>query len=157
MGRKLHYKEGSYYVADDRTGFPQRAEETKREWTGLRVDQNVWEARQPQDLVKGVPDYQAVPDPRPLGPNVYAGPVAVQTSAAAVVGQTVIPVQTIAGFNNGDPVAVMLDSGVLFNATLAAPPSSSGLTLSAGLPYTAASGNLVYDLADNPTNPFDEV
>ena len=51
MGRKLHYKPGSYYVTDDRTGFPQRADKTRKEWTGLRVDENVWEPRQPQDFL----------------------------------------------------------------------------------------------------------
>lgn len=29
MGRKLHYKPGSFYRTDDRTGFPQRAERTR--------------------------------------------------------------------------------------------------------------------------------
>ena len=98
MGRKLHFKMGSFYRTDDRTGFPQRAERTRKEWNNLIVDEKVWEPRQPQDLVKGVPDIQSVPDARPLGQNIYVGPISVATTANAVIGQTVIPVQTIFGF-----------------------------------------------------------
>jgi hypothetical protein len=98
MGRKLSFRLGSFYRTDDRTGFPQRAERTRREWTGLIVDEARWEPRQPQDLVKGVPDIQSVPDPRPLGQNIYVGPISTQTTANAVVGQTAITVQSIFGF-----------------------------------------------------------
>ncbi len=145
MGRKLHYQPGSYYVTDDRTGFPQRADRTRKEWTGLRVDGKVWEPRQPQDLVKGVTDIQAVPDPRPLGANVYVGPISVQTTANAVVGQTVIPVQTIAGFYDGANVGCMTDydKGTVFFTTINGAPAGSNLVLAAGLPYPMASGNLI--------------
>ena len=145
MGRKLHYKPGSFYRTDDRTGFPQRAENTRKEWTGLIVDQARWEPRQPQDLVKGVPDNQSVPDPRPLGQNVYVGPVSVQTTAAAIIGQTVIPVQTTFGFYEGAKVGCMTDQdgGSVFFTTVAAPPTGSNLVLAKGLPYTMASGNLI--------------
>ena len=71
MGRKLHYKAGSFYRTDDRTGFPQRAERTRREWTGLIVDENVWEPRQPQDFVRGVADDQSVPEARPRAPATF--------------------------------------------------------------------------------------
>jgi len=145
MGRKLHYKPGSFYRTDDRTGFPQRAERTRKEWNGLIVDERVWEPRQPQDLVKGVPDIQSVPDARPLGQNVFVGPISVQTTAAAIIGQTVIPVQTIFGFYQGAKVGCMTDrdGGQVFFTTIAAPPSGSSLTLSNPLPYSMASGNLI--------------
>lgn len=145
MGRKLHYKPGSFYRVDDRTGFPQRAEKTRAEWTGLIVDEARWEPRQPQDLVKGVPDIQSVPNPRPLGANVYVGPISVQTTANAVVGQTSIPVQTIFGFYNGAKVGCMLDldGGAVFFTTIASPPTGSNLVLAKGLPYTMAEGNLI--------------
>lgn len=136
---------GSFYRTDDRTGFPQRANVTRKEWTGLIVDEKVWEPRQPQDLVKGVPDIQAVPDPRPLGSNVYVGPISVQTTANAVIGQTVIPVHTIAGFYNGARVGCMtdFDNGTVFFTTIASPPAAANLVLAAGLPYPMASGNLI--------------
>ena len=143
MGRKLHYRPGSFYRTDDRTGFPQRAERTKKEWTGLIVDENVWEPRHPQDLVKGVKDVQSVPDARPLGPNQYVGPISVATTAAAVIGQTSIPVQTVAGFYNGAKVGCMLDTGVVFFTTIASAPIGANLVLANGLPYSMAMGNLI--------------
>jgi len=144
MGRKLHYKMGSFYRTDDRTGFPQRAERTRMEWNGLIVDEARWEPRQPQDLVKGVPDLQSVPDARPLGQNVYVGPVSVQTTAAAVVGQTSIPVQTTFGFYAGAKIGCMTDqdNGTVFFTTLSS-ISGLNLVLAAPLPYTMAQGNLI--------------
>lgn len=145
MGRKLHFKLGSFYRTDDRTGFPQRAEVTRKEWTGLIVDERVWEIRQPQDLVKGVVDKQSVTDPRPLGANVYVGPISVQTTANAVIGQTVIPVQTPFGFYEGAKVGCMTDQdgGAVFFTTIAVAPTGFNLQLSKGLPYPMASGNLI--------------
>jgi hypothetical protein len=145
MGRTLHYRPGSFYRTDDRTGFPQRADHTRKEWNGLIVDEARWEPRQPQDLVKGVPDIQAVPDPRPLGQNVYVGPISVQTTANAVIGQTVISVQTIFGFYLGAKVGCMtdLDGGAVFFTTIAIAPVGTNLVLSRPLPSTMASGNLV--------------
>lgn len=115
------------------------------EWNGLRVDGKVWEPRQPQDLVKGVPDIQSVPDARPLGANVYVGPISTQTTAAASVGQTTIPVQTTFGFFQGAKVGCMLDldNGTVFFTTIASPPSGSNMVLSNPLPGTMASGNLI--------------
>jgi hypothetical protein len=143
LGRNLHYVPGSFYRKDDRTGFPRRAEETREEWNGLIVGTDVWEARQPQDLVKGVRDDQSVPKARPLPPNFFVGPTFVQLADAAAVHQTVLDVASTAGFANGDSVSVMLDTGVNFTTHLAAPPGAGTLTLAAGLPNRAAAGNLV--------------
>lgn len=141
MGRHYHYKPGSFYRTDDRSGFPQRAERTKQEWTGLIVADDLWEERQPQDLVKGVVDDQTVPMARPLAPNVYVGPQYTTLSAAAVVGQTVIEIAATKGFFDGVPVGVMLDNGEFFNTTQVGNAGAGSITLAGGLPYTAASGN----------------
>jgi hypothetical protein len=145
MGRKLHYRMGSFYRVDDRTGFVQRAENTRKEWTGLIVDEARWEPRQPQDLVKSVPDIQAVADPRPLGANVFVGPISTQTTEDAAIGQTVIPVQTIFGFYQGAKVGCMTDqdNGQVFFTEIATAPSGTNLTLARGLPYPMSSGNLI--------------
>lgn len=145
MGRDLHYRPGSFYRKDDRTGFPQRAERTRKEWNGYIVDQGVWEPRQPQDLVRGVKDQQSVPEARPLPPNVFVGPTFVQLAAAATVGATLLLVQSTRGFASGDPVSVMQDNGENFFTTLAAPPGAGTLTLARGLAHGAASGNIVTD------------
>lgn len=118
MGRKLHFRMGSFYRTDDRTGFPQRADVTRKEWTGLIVDEKVWEPRQPQDLVKGVPDIQAVNDPRPLGADVYVGPIYLQVTADVPVLSYVIPVGSLAYVTPGDTCAVILADGSLFRTVI---------------------------------------
>lgn len=143
MGRDLHWIPGSFYRKDDRTGFPQRAERTRQEWNGYIVDETVWEARQPQDLVKGVRDVQNVPDARPLAPNVFVGPTFTQTAEAVGPQATVLELQSTAGFFNGCSVSVMMDNGVNFNTTVSGTPGADTITLAAGVPYSVASGNIV--------------
>lgn len=143
MGRKLHYIPGSWYQTDDRTGFPQRTNRMRQEWDGLIVARDVWEPRQPQDLVRGVRDDQNVNNARPLGPNVFVGPVFVALSAAVSPGNTFLPLETVFGFSQGDSVSVMMDNGVQFASTVSAPPIATGITIAAPMPNSAASGNLV--------------
>lgn len=147
MGRKLKYKPGSFYRVDDRTGFPQRAERTKKEWNGLIVDASVWEPRQPQDLVRGVPDNQSVEDARPLAPDTFVGPLSVALTANAAVRATVVQVASTQGLNAGDHIGIMLDVGVIFRTTISVAPSGFNVTLAAPLPSSAASGNLLTDYA----------
>lgn len=73
MGADKHYRPGSFYRICDRTGFATRAEDTQMEWNGLIVSRRVFEARQPQDFVKGVSDNQTVPYARPRQPNTFVG------------------------------------------------------------------------------------
>lgn len=73
MGTERFYKPGSFYRICDRTGMAFRAERTRKEWNNLIVSDRVWEARQPQDFVKGVDDNQTVPNARPRQPNTYIG------------------------------------------------------------------------------------
>lgn len=145
MGRDLHYVPGSFYRVDDRTGFPTRAGRTRKEWNGLIVDERFWEPRQPQDLVRGLPDYQAVPEPRPLAPNVFVGPTSVALGAFAPVGSLILTVQTLRGLVVGDAVGVMLDSGVLFNTTLTAFVDGTHVRIQNRLPGAASNGNVLTD------------
>lgn len=55
----------------DRCGFERPLIALRKEWTGLKVCSECWEPRHPQDFVKGVPDKQSVPDPRPDPTPVY--------------------------------------------------------------------------------------
>lgn len=71
MADDKHYVPGSFYRICDRTGFKVRAGRTRKEWTGRIVRTQSFEMRQPQDFVKGVVDYQAVPDPRPRQTNRF--------------------------------------------------------------------------------------
>lgn len=61
----MTYKPGSFYRICDRTGFKVRAEDTREEWNGAIVSKDVYEARHPQDLVRGKVDKQTVPNARP--------------------------------------------------------------------------------------------
>lgn len=65
------YLPGSNYIIDDESGFRVRVEDARIQWNGLLVDKTRWEARQPQDFVKGVRDDQSVPDPRPVAPATF--------------------------------------------------------------------------------------
>jgi hypothetical protein len=148
MGRRLSYRPGSWYRVDDRTGFPQRAERTRKEWTGLIVDESVWEARQPQDLVRGVKDDQTVPDARPLAPNTFVGPLYIEIEDALSIGAVFVPLESIARLNAGDPCGIVMgtDSGDIFRTTIAQ-VTSGGVILAAPMPNMAASGNLFVDYA----------
>lgn len=119
MGRHGPYRPGSFYRKDDRSGFPTRAEQTRQEWTGLIVSERLWEARQPQDLVKAVKDVQSVPKARPLPPSAFVGPFYVQITSPVPVGETVLPLASLAGINIGDRVGVMLNDGGYFYTQIA--------------------------------------
>lgn len=147
MGRHYHYREGSFYRVSDRTGFPVRAEHTRKQWNNIYTELETWEPRQPQDLVRGVKDQQSVPDARPLAPATFVGPTNTTLTANAVVGQTVIPVDSMGGFALGENIGVMMDNGILFNTTLAAIGNGT-LTLNAALPQSAASGNVFYNYTE---------
>lgn len=146
MGRKLHYRPGSFYRVDDRTGFPQRAENTKKEWTGLIVSPKVWEPRQPQDLVKGVPDVQAVEDPRPLSANVFVGPIYLQMTENLGPGSPIIPVQSTALVTIGDTAAVFLSDGSLFPCVIIGLVATGpAVVIIPSLPGYADSGDEIID------------
>lgn len=145
MGRKrgVQYRDGSFYRVDDRTGFTRRAEDTKEEWDGLIVAKDVWEPRQPQDLVKGIIDDQTVPNPRSVAPSQFVGPLYIEITANLAVGTTAIPLQSLKGLNVGGKVGIMLDSGTLYNTSVVT-LTSSGITIPApGVPFPVSSGNFL--------------
>lgn len=61
------YREGDYKVQCDRTGMTFYASECRKQWNGLFVNNKSWEARHPQDFVRGRVDKQTVPICRPRG------------------------------------------------------------------------------------------
>ncbi len=122
-----------------------RAERTRRVWNGFIVDESRWEPRQPQDLVRGVPDYQSVPDARPLPPNSFVGPVYTTLAAAIAPQATVIPLASVGLMNVGDAIGVMLDSGAMFNSVITAIVADAAVHISPPVPSSAASGNSFVD------------
>ena len=61
----------SYYLICDRSGFKVKPSEgLKEEWNGLMVRASDWEARHPQDLIRGKPEQQKG-SPRPEQTDVH--------------------------------------------------------------------------------------
>ena len=141
--KKEYFRPGSFWRISDRSGFKERAEDTQKEWTGLIVGKREWEPRNQQDFVKGVKDKQNSPEPRPRQTDVFVGPIFVQLTANALVGAVALTVDTTQGISNGDLIGVMLDSGVIFRTSVRGPPANLTITIPAGLPSQASSGNLV--------------
>lgn len=145
MGRKrgVNFRLGSFYRSDDRSGFVRRAEHTRMEWQGLIVGKDLWEIRQPQDFVRGVPDNQNVPDPRSQLATPFDGPVSTQLARAASPGDAVLYLDSTAGFSASDKVGVMTSDGSYFNTAVLGAPTSSTITITAPMPLGAPSGNVV--------------
>ncbi len=55
------------------SGFVIRRSQSRRQWNGLIVDRKDWEAEQPQNYIRAIPDDMSVPDPRPEGADVFFG------------------------------------------------------------------------------------
>ncbi len=70
MTEEVRYKSGDFYRICDQTGFKVRASKTRKQWNGYIVRTKSWEPRHPQDLVRGIADYQVVPEARPR-PHTY--------------------------------------------------------------------------------------
>lgn len=156
MGRRQsgrNYRPGSFWREDDRSGFAVRAERTRKEWTGLIVADRLWEPRQPQDLVQGVQDQQAVPEPRPIPPPIWTGPLFAQLTQAAAIGDLVLYVNSVSPFSIGDDIYVMLDSGDNY-WTVVIGVGAASIEIAAGLPGSAASGNQISSLGTTSYVPY---
>lgn len=164
MGRKLVYKPGSWYRVDDRTGFPERAENTRKQWNNIYTREKSFELRNAQDFVRGRKDPQVVPDPRPLAAPTFLPGTSSLLNAVAIGATTLILNQSIA-LANGNVLAIMLgdptkdSNNVVFFATVTGiggdfnPDFSvdftTGLTITIAQPFpgAAAAGNMVTNTA----------
>jgi hypothetical protein len=68
------YIPGDFWRICEVCGFKRRASQTSKRWDGLIVCHEDFEARHPQDFVRGRRDRQNVPDPRPEAADVFIGP-----------------------------------------------------------------------------------
>ena len=72
MGTADYLKLGSWNVICDRCGVKRKADQVKKEWTGLIVCRDkCWEQRHPQDFVRPVGDNQTVAFTRPESADVF--------------------------------------------------------------------------------------
>lgn len=148
------YVPGSFYRICDRTGFKVRSFNTRQEWNNLIVRKDVWEIRQPQDFVKGIPDNQTVPLARPRSVDAYDGPLHTFITIAAITGDTIINVNQTARMYPGDKIELVLDDGTLFQTFLLKIISESQLRLNDPLTSAASVNNdLTNKSAISPPNP----
>lgn len=154
MGTELHYKLGSFYRVCDRTGFATRAGRTKMEWNGLIVRDDVWEIRQPQDYVTGVPDIQTVPMARPRQVDAYDGPLHTSLTVQANNSDTLLFVVNAARQFAGDEIGVALDDGELLQTMiLHVNLVANTLKIQTPIPSVASVGNdIVNYSAISPPN-----
>jgi len=75
MSCETTWRPGTFYRICDRCARKRYAEDTRLTWDNLMVCADTcWEPRQPQDFVRGVPDPQTVPNPRPRPADVFVSP-----------------------------------------------------------------------------------
>lgn len=70
----MTYRPGDFWRICDISGRKVRASETVKTWDGLIVHRDEYEARHPQDFVRGRKDRQNVPEPRIEPSVVHVGP-----------------------------------------------------------------------------------
>ena len=67
--KNQYYKKGDWNAICDVCGFKFKASQLRRRWDGMRVCQDDYETRHPQDLIKGKRDNSSVPWTRSEGEN----------------------------------------------------------------------------------------
>lgn len=65
MYKRPRVEPGNWCVVDDRSGFRLLNTQMQFQWNNLLVWEKVWEARQPLDYLRGIPDDMSVPYSRP--------------------------------------------------------------------------------------------
>ena len=61
VGRADFFEEGGWNAVCFECGRKRKASQLKKHWQGYYVCPEHWEARQPQDFVRSVPDVQTPP------------------------------------------------------------------------------------------------
>lgn len=138
----MPYRPGDFWRICERTGFKVLASRTSKEWTGEIVRDLSWEARHPQDMVRGRADNQTVPDPRPPGRDVFQGGAITSLTAEAAPGTYLLTVDDATGFTGDDLIRVMLDNGEAVQVNIFA-ISGNTLSLFTPLPGLALTGATV--------------
>lgn len=149
MADDRHYVPGDFYRICDMTGFKTRAGRTQKMWSNTIRRIQSWEPRQPQDFVRGVADYQNVPEPRDRQIDRFVGILGTTLIAKANAATTTLVLASNARFNATDNLEIMLDTGVIFiTKCLAAFGDGLTITITTPLPYSASTGNVVYDVTE---------
>ena len=67
MGRADFYSDGDHNMLCDKCGIKYKRSDLRETWDHQWVCFYDWEERQPQDLLRAIPDNQSIEDPRPEG------------------------------------------------------------------------------------------
>lgn len=136
-----HGRDGDHLVVCDRSGFTVWRSDCVKEWNGLVVYKGFSEPRHPQDYLRAKREDLSIRDARPEPTAVFVGPLITETTADASAGATTLSVVSTARFSAADRIAIMLDSGDAFFATVSAVPSATGLEFGlTPLPGAVSSG-----------------
>lgn len=71
MGRSDYFSHGAWNMICDICGRKYKSFELRKQWDGLMVCAQDYSSRHPQDMVRGIPDRQAVPVSRPEGTDRF--------------------------------------------------------------------------------------
>lgn len=145
MSWRRRVRIGDFLRICDRTGFVIPASKTRREWNGAIVESNKWEQQHPQMKLVARPDDQSVREPGPQRIDEFVGALTTILTADAAAGATSLTVETTARMLAGDRLGINLDSKDMYRTTIQTIVSSIALTISAGLPGPASSGNQITD------------
>lgn len=85
------FKSGDWNSICDICGFKRKASQMQERWDGLMVcspvvKQGCWEIRHPQDLLKPIPDQQAVAWTRPPGNDIFLEDTFLNTQGCSSTG-----------------------------------------------------------------------
>ena len=135
------YIPGDWWMICERTGFKCRRSEMRKEWTGAWVHKSVYNERHPQDFVKAIPDDPSVDVSRPdvapaMGETTLNGAITKDAATATLTDAS--------GLVENDIIGIVMDNSVTHWTFLTADEASSVVALHVGMPYAAASGNVVY-------------
>lgn len=141
--RNAGYIKGDYWMRCDVCGFDFRFSQMRERWDGLWVCSDDYEERHPQEYVKGIGDFQAVPFARPDSINVFS---TTTLSADMAAGSLSITVASVTGISDGDSIGIGLDNETIHWTLVNGDPDATLLTvpLLVGAWSGASSGNTVY-------------
>lgn len=139
------YRKGSHLVVDDRTGFTIWSHDAVKEWNGLIVHRNQYEARHPQDTLRVPREDMRVPDARPRPIDQFVGPLMTETTAAASAGDVNLAVLNTERMQGGDHIGVYLSDGDLHRNIIQEVTDLENLILIGPLPGSVESGAKVID------------
>lgn len=74
IGKADYLAEGDWNAVCFECGRKFKASSMKKHWQGYYVCERDWEARQPQDFARGVPDDQTPPWTQPMPENQFVAP-----------------------------------------------------------------------------------